>query len=43
MQINENIQEDVNYCLNCINKPCSIKGCPLSNNIPEFIKKVKRY
>lgn len=29
------------YCLNCKLKPCSIKGCPLNNNIPEFIKYVK--
>lgn len=25
------------YCLNCKVKPCSNKGCPLNNNIPEFI------
>ena len=35
------IQEKVNYCLNCKIKPCSQKGCPLNNNIPEFIKAVK--
>ena len=35
------IEEKVNYCLNCKIKPCSAKGCPLSNNIPEFIKAVK--
>lgn len=31
------INEIRNYCLNCINKPCSNKGCPLGNNIPCFI------
>lgn len=31
------IEEIRNYCLNCINKPCSNKGCPLNNNIPAFI------
>ena len=35
------IYEKVNYCLNCKIKPCSQKGCPLNNNIPEFIKDVK--
>lgn len=35
------IEEKVNYCLNCKIKPCSQKGCPLNNNIPEFIKAVK--
>lgn len=37
----EEIEEKVNYCLNCKIKPCSQKGCPLNNNIPEFIKAVK--
>lgn len=31
------IEEIRNYCLNCINKPCSNKGCPLNNDIPSFI------
>lgn len=35
------IEEKVNYCLNCKIKPCSAKGCPLNNNIPEFIRAVK--
>lgn len=39
--MNQKIQEKSNYCLNCKLKPCSNKGCPLSNNIPEFIKKIK--
>lgn len=37
----EDIKEKVNYCLNCKIKPCSQKGCPLNNDIPEFIKAVK--
>lgn len=31
------IEEIRNYCLNCVNKPCSNKGCPLNNDIPAFI------
>lgn len=38
---NINIKEKVDYCLNCKVKPCSLKGCPLGNNIPEFIKAIK--
>ena len=34
------IKELANYCLNCKTKPCS-NGCPLENNIPAFIKKLK--
>lgn len=30
----------VDYCLNCTVKPCR-KGCPLENDIPEFIKLAK--
>ena len=37
----EKIKEKVNYCLNCKIKPCSVKGCPLENNIPDFIRAVK--
>lgn len=37
----EEIKEKANYCLNCKIKPCSQKGCPLGNNIPEFIRLVK--
>lgn len=37
----ETIIEKANYCLNCKMKPCSLKGCPLGNNIPEFIARVK--
>ena len=35
------IEEKVNYCLNCKIKPCSLKGCPLENPIPDFIKELK--
>ena len=41
MSLDEEIKEKANYCLNCKIKPCSLKGCPLGNNIPEFIKQVK--
>ena len=37
----ENIKEKVDYCLNCKVRPCSLKGCPLQNNIPDFIQAVK--
>ena len=40
MEIKE-VNEKANYCLNCKIKPCSKKGCPLENNIPEFIKEIK--
>lgn len=38
----DNIKEKAEYCLNCKMKPCSIKGCPLNNNIPEFIDAIKQ-
>ena len=34
------IKELSKACLNCKKKPCTI-GCPLKNNIPEFIKLIK--
>ncbi len=37
----EGIKEKAKYCLNCKVKPCSNKGCPLHNEIPDFIKEVK--
>lgn len=40
--MNREIREKVDYCLNCKIKPCSMKGCPLNNNIPEFIKQIKQ-
>lgn len=39
--MNEEIQKYTEYCLNCLIKPCSNKGCPLNNDIPSFIKQVK--
>lgn len=41
MQELSKIKDEANYCLNCKVKPCSLKGCPLGNNIPEFIKYIK--
>ena len=38
----EEINEKSNYCLNCKTKPCSIKGCPLGNHIPQFIQQIKQ-
>lgn len=38
----EKIKEKANYCLNCKVKPCSIKGCPLGNHIPQFIEQIKQ-
>lgn len=35
------IKEIASYCLNCKMKPCSIKGCPMQTQIPEFITEVK--
>lgn len=34
------IKEKAQYCLNCKTKPCT-NGCPLQNNIPDFIKYIK--
>ncbi len=36
----EEIKKASGYCLNCKIKPCQ-KGCPLGNDIPEFISKIK--
>ena len=36
----EEIKKQAEYCLNCKTKPC-MSGCPLKNNIPDFIKYVK--
>lgn len=35
------ILDFANNCLNCKVKPCSVKGCPIHTNIPEFISEVK--
>ena len=37
----EIIKEKSSYCLGCKVKPCSKNGCPLQNQIPEFIKEIK--
>lgn len=37
----KNIKEKINECLNCKTKPCTT-GCPLENNIPEFINLMKQ-
>ena len=39
--INEIINK-ANYCLGCKAKPCSNKGCPLNNDIPQFIEYIKQ-
>ena len=36
------IYEITNNCLNCKVKPCSTKGCPLGNDIPQFIEQIKQ-
>ena len=36
------IIEKAKYCLNCKTKPCSNNGCPLNNDIPEFINCIKQ-
>lgn len=41
MYNNEEINEKVDYCLNCKVKPCQ-KGCPLNNDIPDFIFNIKQ-
>lgn len=39
--MNDEIKKKTEYCLNCKLKPCSNKGCPLGNDIPAFIRKIK--
>ena len=36
----EEIKKQAEFCLNCKSKPC-VNGCPLKNNIPDFIKCIK--
>lgn len=36
----EIIKKQAEYCLNCKTKPCK-NGCPLQNNIPDFINHIK--
>ena len=38
--MNKEIKEKAQYCLNCKTKPCQT-GCPLENDIPAFIQEVK--
>lgn len=38
--MNNDIKQKAEHCLNCKTKPCQV-GCPLENDIPEFIKSVK--
>lgn len=37
----EEMRKKADYCLHCKIKPCAIKGCPLGNQIPEFIEQIK--
>lgn len=39
-EIEEQIIKEASRCLNCKNKPCT-KGCPLGNDIPQFIQYTK--
>ena len=32
-----NLELEKSRCLNCAHRPCSIEGCPLNNDIPDFI------
>lgn len=40
-KVEEQIIKEANRCLNCKNKPCT-KGCPLGNDIPQFIQFTKQ-
>ena len=40
IEMKEEIKQKAEYCLNCKNPQCRI-GCPLGNNIPDFIAQVK--
>ena len=42
MKIDEEINEKANYCLGCKLKPCSSKGCPLNNDIPQIIEYIRQ-
>ena len=39
--MSDDIKKYTEYCLNCPVKPCGVKGCPLNNDIPTFIKFTK--
>ena len=32
-----NLELEKSRCLNCAHRPCSMEGCPLNNDIPDFI------
>ena len=32
-----NLETEKTRCLNCAHRPCSMEGCPLNNDIPDFI------
>ena len=36
----ERAMREAMRCLKCRDKPCSLKGCPINQQIPEFIAKV---
>ncbi len=40
MKLEEEIEKLADYCLSCVSKPCR-SGCPLGNDITEFIKCIK--
>ena len=42
MEAINDILNKANYCLRCKAKPCSTKGCPLNNDIPQFIENIKQ-
>jgi len=35
------IKDKARNCLNCKTNPCSVKGCPLGNHIPQFIEQIR--
>lgn len=37
----DDVKKDALWCLNCKNKTCSLEGCPIKTNIPEFITEIK--
>lgn len=39
-KLSEEVKENIEYCLNCINRPC-MKGCPLSNTMPDIMQCIK--
>ena len=37
----EDVKNEAAYCLNCVNKPCALEGCPIATNVPGFINEIK--